>query len=203
MVPQTDVLALRNKIKTWASKANVLVLSGSLPPGVNSSFYRDIIYDVGKNTKVILDSSSSVLEIALEASPYMIKPNLDEFSQIIGKKVEEIDEIIENAVKLIRKYGISVVCVSMGSRGSITVTSEKAYYVPPLTEIEVKGPVGAGDAMVAGFAYALDRGMDLKKAIKIASAVATASLTTEGSQPMDVEVFRQTLPKIQIIEYDL
>ena len=201
--PDVDVQlfeVLKQKISQYSNQADVTVLSGSLPRGLSASAYKEIILEIRENTRVILDASGEVLQRGIEASPFMIKPNLQEFSQLIGKGLKEIDEIVAAAKKLIDEYGISVVCVSMGSRGSVTVTPDRAYYAEPLLIKDVKNPVGAGDALVAGFAYAFERGLDIAEAIRIGTATASASLMLEDTGPIDLEVFQALLPKIKIME---
>ncbi|USS40549.1 1-phosphofructokinase [Thermococcus aggregans] len=191
---------LKQKISQYSKQADVTVLSGSLPRGLSASAYKEIITEIRENTRVILDASGEALKQGIEASPFMIKPNLQEFSQLLGRDLKEIDEIVAAAKKLIEEYGISVICVSMGARGSVTITPEAAYYAEPLYIEDVKTPVGAGDALVAGFAYGFEKGLDIADAIKIATATASASLMLEDTGPIDLEVFRTLLPRIKITE---
>ncbi|WP_175059568.1 1-phosphofructokinase family hexose kinase [Thermococcus sp. 2319x1] len=191
---------LKQRISQYSKRADVTVLSGSLPRGLSVSAYKEIITEIRENTKVILDVSGDVLKQGIEASPFMIKPNLQEFSQLLGKNFEEIGEIVAAARELIDEYGINVICVSMGARGSVTITSERAYYAEPLYIEDVKTPVGAGDALVAGFAYAFEKGLDIVDTIKIATATASASLILEDTGPIDLGVFRALLPRIKITE---
>ncbi len=195
---------LKQKISQYSKRADVTVLSGSLPQGLSVSAYKEIITEIRENTKVILDASGDALKQGIEASPpFMIKPNLQEFSQLLGKNFEEIREIVAAARELMDKYGISVICVSMGARGgSVTITSERAYYAEPLYIEDVKTPVGAGDALVAGFAHAFEKGLGIVDAIKIATATASTSIISEDTGPIDLEVFRALLSRIEITEGD-
>ena len=53
----------------------------------------------------------------------------------------------------------------------------------PAKKIEVKSPVGAGDAMTAAIAYCLDSGLHFRDIIRYAMAVSAAACMSEGSQP--------------------
>jgi len=193
---------LFEKIKLWAPKAGVMVLAGSLPAGIVSDFYKRVILETkATRIKVILDAEKDALNHGMEAGPYMIKPNIDELSGVVNKKLESFEDIIHESLNLIQK-GIHIVAVSMGSRGSLTVTSKKAYLVPPM-DIKVKNTVGAGDAMVAGFALALDRGLDVKEAVRMAAAASSASITREGTVPLAISTFEDLLPKVKITEISL
>jgi len=193
---------LKQRIFQYSKQADVTVLSGSIPRGLPVSAYKEIITEIRDNTKVILDASGDVLKQGIEASPFMVKPNLQEFSQLLGQNFEDISEIIAAARKVINEYGINIVCVSMGARGSVTVTPESAYYAEPLPIEDAKTPVGAGDALVAGFAHGFEKGLDIVDTIKIAVATASASLILEDTGPIDLEVFRALLPKVKIREME-
>ncbi|ASJ10662.1 hypothetical protein A3L12_04795 [Thermococcus sp. P6] len=189
---------VKQKISRYSKRADVTVLSGSLPQGLPVSAYKEIIAEIRENTKVILDASGDALKHGIKASPFMIKPNLQEFSQLLGRNFEELDEIVAAAKELMNEYRINIICVSMGARGSITLTSDGAYYAEPLHSEDVKTSVGAGDALVAGFAYALEKSLDIDDAIKIATATASASLKSEDTGPIDLRVFKELLPRVKL-----
>ncbi len=202
MINPQEEINLIKKIKMLLKKTEVLVLSGSLPPGLNSDFYNKIIlYTKKSKTKVILDADNEALKQGIEAQPYMIKPNIHELSRITNKKINTTEEIIEASLKIIKK-GVSIVAVSMGNQGSITVTPKKAYIVPPL-DVKVKSTVGAGDAMVAGFAIGLANNYDFKETLKIACAASSAAVTQEGTKPIDLNTFNELLKQIEIKEINL
>ncbi len=65
-----------------------LVISGSLPPGIESRFYSEIlVLCQQKGCEVILDISHPVLRQLLEWRPLLIKPNDDELKEIFGLDV--------------------------------------------------------------------------------------------------------------------
>ena len=60
-------------------------MSGSLPKGLNTSYYADIVKLANKQgLPTILDSSGqSLMDVLLsENKPSVIKPNIDELSQL-------------------------------------------------------------------------------------------------------------------------
>lgn len=69
----------------------------------------------------------------------------------------------------------------MGGEGSLFVSKDKAFMVKGF-KVQVKSTVGAGDSMVTA----------------LASAVSTAAVITDGSQPGRVEDIEYFLSKIEI-----
>lgn len=183
-VSPAEAAALRERISAWAPRSPVLVLAGSLPPGLPTNFYHKVIEDCRPLTPyIILDASGEALLTALPAAPFMIKPNLPEFCALLGRQVSSPAEIAEAAQKLLA-MGISVITVSLGAEGSVTVTREGSFFLPPLP-VTVRSTVGAGDAMVAGFALALSQNLPLSEALRLGAAAASAAIAQEGSAPAE------------------
>ncbi len=170
-----------NTVDSLLSRCKIAVLSGSVPEGAPEGVYADVINMAKKyGVKVILDADSRKLELGTEALPYAIKPNLDEFCALIGKKVASANEIVSEAKKLTQK-GIELVAVSMGADGAVFVTKDSAYKADPFA-IECKSTVGAGDSMVAAMAYSLHSGLPLCDTAKLCVAAGSITSSKEGTQ---------------------
>jgi 1-phosphofructokinase len=106
-----------------------------------------------------------------------------------------LDELKPGKVNRAKKTRVDL--GGIGSRGSITVTADGAFITPALN-VKVRGTVGAGDAMVAGFALALDQSLSLTDAVKIAAAASSAAVTREGTEPVDFDTFKALLSQVKI-----
>lgn len=182
-----EISELKHIVSELTSSADVVTINGSLPVGCNSNLYRDLISRIKACGKpVILDTSGKLLVESLQASPTMIKPNIDEISQILGKKVANINEIVSAAYEIHEKYNIDQVVVSLGSKGSVLVCKKGTWRVTPPT-IDVINPVGSGDTMVGAFAVAMSRGMQPADQLMFASACATANCLTPQTGSFEYE----------------
>jgi len=128
----------------------------------------------------------------------MIKPNRDELSRIYGGEIRDVDEAIQVARGLLSR-GVGSVCISFGAKGSMYVTGDKVYWADSLN-IEVKGTVGAGDSMVAGFAIGHLNGISEEECFRTAVAVASGSVSLEGTEVCDQELYEKMLPLVLIEE---
>lgn len=184
-------------IEKQLDKTFVLVVDGSVPPGVGDDIYKKIIEMANKRgVKTILDASGELLKQGLEAKPFLIKPNVDELEYTFRKKLRRVEDIVCTAREII-SWGVEYVCISRGSKGAVFVSSSAAYMVEPL-KVDVKGVQGAGDSMVAGFCYALAKGLTEVEILRYGAACATGSLIHRGTKlctKADMEYF---LPQIQI-----
>ncbi len=77
---------------------DLVAIGGSLPPGVSPEIYRRIITQVKKcQAKVVLDVDGDALRQGLKALPNVIKPNIHELSELVGRELKEMDEIVAAA----------------------------------------------------------------------------------------------------------
>ncbi len=78
--------------------------------------------------------------------------------------------------------GPSLICVSLGARGSLILFNGKSYRIPAVKPEKLVDPTGAGDSHRAGFLVALIKGYDVETAGKIAATVASYTIEAEGAQ---------------------
>ncbi len=161
----------------------IFVLAGSLPPGVPTTVYRDIILKIktaDPSAKVILDCEGKALEEGLCAGPMMIKPNVEELERTFGVKVRSDEDIVAAGRKIIEKYGVGIILVSKGAGGAVAVTADEAVSMPA-AKIEAKSAQGAGDAMVAGACLAISEGKGLRDILRYGICSAAGAVEREGT----------------------
>lgn len=175
-----------------------IVASGSLPPGVPVNIFAQIAQIAkSKNAKLIADTSGNALRHAAEEGVYLLKPNLGELSQLVGKPELINEEIEEAAHEIIIKGHCQAVVVSLGAGGALLITkNEKHHAVAP--HVKRRSTVGAGDSMVAGIVLSLSNGKSLKEAICYGVACGTAATMNAGTglcRLQDVEKLYATMLK--------
>jgi 1-phosphofructokinase len=157
------------------------IFSGSLPPGLSSSAYRDLIKPLkAQGKQVALDTSGEALQDALLAKPNVIKPNVEELRMLLDRPLSGEAEIVEAAQQLI-EAGIERVIVSMGREGALFVTDQTIVHAAAAPPV-IKSTVGAGDAMVAGTVAALSQGRSLIDCARLATAFSIEALGQLGAQ---------------------
>ncbi len=198
-VTEHDIEEMLKKYMELVAGCSVVVISGSVPKGVDSSLYHGMIQIARQHKKkVILDTSGSLLEESILAKPTMIKPNLDEIRALSGKDITSTEEIIEAAVKL-HQEGIEVVAVSCGAQGSVIVCDEGVYQAV-VPKIEAVNTVGCGDSMIAGFAVGFSRNMTMTDTIKLASAISAANAMRMETGFFLMKDMEMLLPQMKVIK---
>jgi tagatose 6-phosphate kinase len=139
-----------------------VIVSGSLPPGIALNDFSAWLRHLRARFQVAVDTSGSALRVALEVGVKLIKPNTAELEQL-GLTASEIFE----------KYGVNVLH-SRGSDGLEYVGSE-GQHQQDAARIHLINPVGAGDATLAGFVFALEQHQSVGEALKMACACGAAA----------------------------
>ena len=180
-------------------KDDYFVCSGSPAVGIPSNIYQKIIRKLNKiGVRTVVDSDNKPLELGIESTPFLIKPNLWELSRLFKKNVKTVSEIIVLSKTLLKK-GIKIVIISLGEKGAILVTKKESFSaIPP--KIKVKSTIGSGDALLAGFLSSLTKGRNLKDALKFGVALGTATCLQPGTAICQKRDVSEILKKVKIKE---
>lgn len=190
---------IRSAVAGSLESGDVLVLTGSLPPGLPKDFYAGLIKTAAqKNVRTVLDTSGAALSEGLQAAPYIAKPNRAELSMLTDKNILTLKQTAE-AAKAILAGGTKIAVVSLGRDGAMLCTDSQTLYCRPF-ETAVKTSVGAGDCMVAGIVCALHHGMSLYDMFALGCAAANASLASTGAARFTKESAYALLPQLEIEE---
>lgn len=182
-----------------ADEKDIVVFSGSLPKGADLNVYNKWIKKFNKkNVKVFLDADKNALKSGIEAKPYFIKPNIDEFSWLTNENFMTLINLRVKTQQFL-KTGVKKIAVTMGEGGSLLVTENGGYYAEPL-KLDVKSTVGAGDSFLAAVALCEQEGRSDAEILKFAAAVSSAKVMCEGTQAPDRELVEKLLKKIKISE---
>ncbi|MBE6637876.1 MAG: 1-phosphofructokinase family hexose kinase [Ruminococcaceae bacterium] len=182
-------------------KPEFIVLSGSVPPGVESGIYAGMIALFKKlGIPTMLDCDGETLRRGIESSPYLVKPNLSEFEAYCGGALQSIPEIIKNAKEVAQKYDTRLL-VTIGGDGMIYADKEVCYRVT-VPEVNCSTTVGAGDTVFGVLAAALSKGLSMEKSLQLAGAAACAKVVGQpGAFPVQSDVLPY-LPKVSVMKWE-
>jgi tagatose 6-phosphate kinase len=161
--------------------ASVVVLSGSLPPGLPSAAYAELIAAAAAaGVPAVLDTSGEPLREGVAAGPAIVKPNIDELAVLAGRSLRTADgEISLTAVAAaaaeLRAAGARAVVVSLGPDGLLAVTEEGCWLARP-PAVTAGNATGAGDAATAALARGLLLGQPWPMRLVHAAALGAATV---------------------------
>lgn len=183
--------------------SDLLVLAGSLSTGMDSDYYAKLIsHFAKKGVKVILDADGDSFKHAIKEVPFLIKPNAFELCQYMNVKETNDPIALAKMAKELMATGIAMVVISMGKDGALFMYEDQVIYAKGL-QVDVKSTVGAGDAMVAALAYAIENELSLEQVAIQAMAISAGACTTSGTEPaskemIDTLVQQVVLEKIEV-----
>jgi 1-phosphofructokinase family hexose kinase len=169
-----------------------VALSGSLPPGAPADLYGQLIQMAHLyGCRALLDTSGEALRLGLQAAPDFVKPNRDEASSFAGRPINDAHAASEVARKFFSAHAQSV-AISLGAQGMIwQSTAHGDPLVSQLPPISDCSSVGCGDAALAGFAVAYERGLSDEETLSLAVACGTANCLADAPGQIDSrQVFR-------------
>ena len=162
-------------------RPDILVASGSLPPGLPITYYEQVASFARKiGTRLILDTSGEALSAAADEGLYLLKPNLAELSALSGVSQLEMDEVDDAARLLIEKGQCEIVVVSLGAQGAMLVTREIVKHIPA-PPVKKQTTVGAGDSMVAGMVWTMNQGKTPVEMVQMGVACGSAATLNRGT----------------------
>lgn len=157
---------------------DIFVISGNIPHNISKNIYCDLIENINKNVKVVVDAEKELLLNTLKYNPFLIKPNREELEQIFNVKINDIDSAIYYGRKLKAK-GAKNVIISLDKDGAILIDQDNnEYYVKNINGKFVSS-VGAGDSLIAGFIYGIENGFSPKLSLLYGVACGNATSFSE------------------------
>ena len=162
-------------------KGDILILSGSIPAGIDSDIYANILQQVQKRgVQYIIDAEGPLLRKTLVYKPFLVKPNTAELSDLFHVKIDSDEKLVLCAQQL-KQAGAQNVLVSRGEQGALLLTDDgKCLFAKA---VKLTGPVvnsvGAGDSMVAGFLAGWLKSNNYDTALNWALAAGGACVQTE------------------------
>lgn len=187
----------KKKFKNLTEQYKFISASGSLPSGLKSSSYCELIKIAEENgCKFFLDISGQPLKESLAYPPYFIKPNLEELEKLTGKSLKNMDEIIAEAKKL-NSSGVNIVAVILGAKGSLIATENKVF-IAKIPKVEILNTVDCGDSFVAGFITGISKNMPLTEAFKLAIGCSISNALLPGTGSIDIDTVNELMKKIEI-----
>lgn len=174
-------------------KGDCVVLAGSVPASIPTTFYESIAAFGGeKGIRVVVDASGSALQHVVKNKPFLIKPNHHELGELFGVEISTVEDVLPYGRKLVEQ-GVEHVIVSMAGDGALLFTAEGIYEATIPKGIVINS-VGAGDSLVAGFVGRYEQTKDIEKAFQY--GVATGSATAFSADLCEKEKVEELLSQV-------
>lgn len=183
-------------VRMLSVRSNVTVLSGGLPRGLDENYYGRLARAVDERSLKIVDAEGARLFSALGVGVDLVKPNLDELENTIGRRIESKEDMLQACHELIER-GAKRVLLSLGKQGAVITDGTENYYCKSIN-VAVNSTVGAGDGMVAAAAMKLEQDAPLQEILRAGVAAGTATVMTVGSVSFTKEKYNEVLTNLHV-----
>ncbi|MBE1461160.1 1-phosphofructokinase family hexose kinase [Kibdelosporangium phytohabitans] len=180
--------ALLDRFDQLAAHARVVVLSGSLPPGLPADTYAQLI--TRSPAPVILDTDGDPLRHGLTARPALIKPNLDELTRLLGREPDLPADC--------HTLGVPV-AATLGAGGALLATPDGTWRARPPGPVP-GNPTGAGDAFTAALARGLACHQPWPTVLADAVALSAAAVRSPAAGSFDPAAYQEFTTAVTVEE---
>lgn len=183
---------LMEKLDYLAKAVDVVVLAGSVPPGLDDDCYARMIAKVrAQGPRVFFYTYADPLRQGIKAGPDYVFPKLVEAEKVIGYEFTGLEDRIL-AARRMREMGAGSVVITyrFGCVAELATDSGSRVFVGTMPKVDVVSPLGWGDALVGGYAVRLLEGDSPEECLRFGLGCATANLIRYGAGvflPADAE----------------
>lgn len=193
-----EIAGMQGTVEAQLGRASWLMLCGSLPPGVPSDFYAQLIARAAKKgVKTLLDTDGEALSQGVEAGPAVVTPNQQEAERLLNTVLLTRSHSLA-AARRIQAMGAQTVVLSLGSRGAIGADEKKVLWEATPPRIDAISPIGAGDAMAAALVSSFVKGEDFQEALRWGVAAGSASAKLPGLNFATLEQAREIYHEVDL-----
>ncbi len=202
-VTAVELEMLMEKLQYLARGADFVVLAGSLPRKVPTSFYADAIRDLARrDVRVVLDSEGEPLRVGVEATPFLVSPNQREAEQLVGQELEDDDDFLM-ALDAVAEMGARNVLITL-ENGCFALLrfgrrTRRVRAFAPHVEQPVS-VVGSGDVFLAQFMAAVLEERPPEDAVRLAVAAGAASVREVGAGRFDPQLVVSLAGDVELAE---
>ena len=159
-----------------AVSKKIVLISGSLPPGVPTEAYAAIASSArSADCLAFVDSSGLPLSKALAAGPDLVKINREEAEFVTEVAIRDPISAAQAARRLL-DLGANSAAVSLGDRGIVGIRKPGQLAIHAWTApVHGKSTVGCGDSALAGLAFAAATDLSFEQSLALAVACAASN----------------------------
>ncbi|MEJ7783149.1 MAG: 1-phosphofructokinase family hexose kinase [Solirubrobacteraceae bacterium] len=195
-----EVELFRDKLLYLARGADFVVMAGSLPRGVESDLYSDLLRELHRiGVTTLIDAEGEPLRQAVRAEPHVISPNILEAEELVGHEFNDDDDRV-HAVREMTVLGAreAIMTTPDGCFAAMQVDGSPTLLRARIEERETVAAVGAGDAFLAGFVASRYTGADPEDCLRFGVACGAESTQRLGAGLVDPARVERLVSEVQV-----
>ncbi len=193
-VAAAELKAFEDAYFAVVRRAELAVLTGSLPAGAPASFYKGLLERTP--CPALLDFRGPELWEALPYRPLLVKPNRDELGLTVGRHLADEADVVA-AIEELHERGAQWVAITDGARPMLVSGPQTRLKVTP-PRVMVANPIAAGDCLAAGIAWAITAAKPVEQALRLGVAAAAMNVTQWLPARLEAAAVEELAKTVQI-----
>ena len=187
----------REKLLYLAKGASMCVFAGSLPRGVETDAYAELIREVKKlGVLTLVDTEGEALRLGMRAEPDVVSPNELEAEELVGQEFNDAEDRAQAVVEITRiGAGEAIMTVRDGCFAYVVDDGPTLYRVS-VEEQEARSRIGSGDAFLAGYVAARYGGRSPVECLRYGVACGAESIQHFVAGVIDPDKVGRLLPEV-------
>lgn len=200
-IPVEDQEFFIDNYKKLLKRVNFVVLAGSLPEGIDSSFYHKLITVARRDKKkVILHTSPNYIDELIDTSPFLINPDMRSYHRLLGKPCDGIKQFVDVGQHiLIKSVETEIVLFTHRIENVVAITRNKNFVLRP-SKLHIVNMLGYADAYLAGFIHAYRKNSPMEDILRYASACGLTNVENVHKEIQSVQLVDNNLSRIEVEE---
>ena len=188
-----------------AQGANLCVLAGSVPPGVDVAVYARLIGELRRlGVPAVLDTDGEPIRLGLRAEPAVVAPNVGEAEAAVGHEFNDDDDVALGLAGLL-EMGAREALITR-ENGCVAIVEDdggRHRYEVEIEPLEPVSAVGSGDCFLAGYVAARYEGASPRDCLAYGVACGAQSTQHFGAGTLEPHEVDRLLPRVDVRELDV
>lgn len=186
-ISKDDADRLIDNILDIVDHISVVVLS-DYNKGICTRYFCKKLISICKENKIQIIVDPKTLDWTKYEGVSLITPNFKEFTEMIGKTIENKENAIsDEAQEIIDRYNLNRILVTRSQYGMTLVRKGDSPISFSAVQQEVFDVSGAGDTVIGTIAALLAKGMSYESAVEISNYAAGLSVSKSGTYTVSVD----------------
>jgi len=185
-----DMIAiLKNDYLSALSECDIVIIS-DYERGVLSDELTNFVIDEAKKQNKPIVCDPRVKDFAKYSFCTIVTPNLKEASNALGEI--KTDEDLQKALKTLKEtHNIARPVITLSEKGIASFDDDGSFFISPAFGDNVVDVTGAGDTVVASFAFAIANGLTQQNSCIFANMAASMVVHKIGTHATNLEEIKQ------------
>ncbi|MGI5939376.1 MAG: 1-phosphofructokinase family hexose kinase [Thermoleophilia bacterium] len=197
-----DLDLLFDKLDYLGRAADIAVLAGSLPRGLDDDCYARIIQHLQRHRiTIFFYSYGEPLRLGIKVGPDFAFPKLVDAERVIGYEFHDVQDELQAAARM-REMGSGSVAITSryGCVAQLADGERARSFIGRIPEIDVVSPMGWGDALVAGYCVRLREGDPPEECLRFGLGCGAANLVRYGAGVFSAADAAELANKVEVEE---